>query len=201
VRGIFPHFLAKARSERMPDTRERILEAARTAFSEKGFDGVSVEEIAQCAGVRKALIYYYFPSKEILFEEIWNNALEELERHIFKEIENENYYVKKIKRFLKAYIDFVTSRKVLSRVIERERPAVLNTITDDSETTWSRLRERYDTFVDKVAKLIEEGKENHIVHPDVDSIAAAKLIAQVMSGSSATEAIQTLILRGLMKES
>ncbi len=185
----------------MSDTRERILEAARNAFSEKGFDGVSVEEIAQRAGVRKALIYYYFPSKEILFEEIWNNALEELEKHIFREIENENYYVKKIKRFLKAYIDFVTSRKILSKVIERERPAVLNTSTEESETTWSRLKERYDVFVDKVAKLIEEGKQNQIVHPDVDSKAAAKLIAQVMSGSSATEAIQALILRGLMKES
>lgn len=185
----------------MSDTRERILEAARNAFSEKGFDGVSVEEIAQRAGVRKALIYYYFPSKEILFEEIWNNALEELERHIFKEIENENYYVKKIKRFLKAYIDFVTSRKILSKVIERERPAVLNSGTADSETTWSRLKERYNVFVEKVARLIEEGKQNQIVHPDVDSKVAAKLIAQVMSGSSATEGIQALILRSLMKES
>ncbi|MGJ8455150.1 TetR/AcrR family transcriptional regulator [Pseudothermotoga sp. U03pept] len=185
----------------MSDARERILEAARAAFSERGFEGVSVEEIAQRAGVRKALIYYYFPSKEVLFEEVWNNALEELERHIFKEIEGESYYIRKIKRFLKAYIDFVTSRKILSSVIERERPAVLSASNEDSNTSWFRLKERYDVFVEKVAKLIDEGKENKVVHPDVDSRAAAKLIAQAMSGSSATEAIQTLILRGLIKES
>ncbi|MBC7123931.1 MAG: helix-turn-helix transcriptional regulator, partial [Pseudothermotoga sp.] len=76
----------------MSSARERILEAAKAAFSERGFDGVSMEEIAQRAGVRKPLIYYYFPSKEVLFEEVWNRALEELENHIFKEVENENYY-------------------------------------------------------------------------------------------------------------
>lgn len=102
---------------------------------------------------------------------------------------------------MKAYIDFVTSRRILSKVIERERPAVLNSGTADSETTWSRLKERYNVFVEKVARLIEEGKQNQIVHPDVDSKVAAKLIAQVMSGSSATEGIQALILRSLMKES
>ncbi|MCD6268211.1 MAG: helix-turn-helix transcriptional regulator, partial [Thermotogaceae bacterium] len=90
------------------ETRARILEAAKKAFSEKGFDGVSVDEIAKRAGVRKALIYYYFPSKEILFEEVWKNALNELEKYLFGEVKNENVYIRKIKRFLRAYVNFVT---------------------------------------------------------------------------------------------
>ncbi|MDI3494314.1 MAG: hypothetical protein PWQ72_441 [Pseudothermotoga sp.] len=192
-----------AGSEKMSDAREKILQAARAAFSERGFDGVSVEEIAHRAGVKKALIYYYFSSKETLFEEVWNNALEELEKHIFKEIEGENYYIKKIKRFLKAYVDFVTSRKILSRVIEREKPAVLNAV--NSGETWSRLRDRYNVFVERVAKLIEEGKENELIHPDIDPKAAAKLIAEAMSDSTSdppiAESLQLLILRGLIKES
>lgn len=64
-----------------PDTnnpsRLRILEAARAEFAEKGFDGARVESIAQRAEVNKALIYYYFKSKDELLEELLHNFLEE----------------------------------------------------------------------------------------------------------------------------
>jgi len=65
------------------ETKTRIINAARKLFSEKGFDGVSMEDIAQASGVRKSLIYYYFPSKEVLFEEIWINVIDELEMIFF----------------------------------------------------------------------------------------------------------------------
>ncbi len=186
----------------MKNTRDKILEAARMSFSEKGFDGVSMEEIAQRAGVRKALIYYYFPSKENLFEEVWNKALEELENHIFGEIEGENYYIRKIKRFLRAYIDFVTSRKVISKVIQKEKVSILD--ADESNKLKARLKERYNSFFDKVVKLIEEGKANQIIHPDVDPKAAAQMIAEVVSNPNMNpetmNSLQTIILRGLTKE-
>ncbi len=50
--------------------RERILDAAESAFARKGFDGARVDEIAEAAGVNKALIYYYFKSKKALLEEL-----------------------------------------------------------------------------------------------------------------------------------
>jgi len=65
------------------ETKTKIINAARKLFSEKGFDGVSMEDIAQASGVRKSLIYYYFPSKEVLFEEIWINVIDEIGNDIF----------------------------------------------------------------------------------------------------------------------
>jgi AcrR family transcriptional regulator len=59
-----------ARAERARDaerTRRRILEAARHEFGRRGFDGARVEAIARRARVNKALIFYYFQSKEELF--------------------------------------------------------------------------------------------------------------------------------------
>lgn len=48
--------------------RREILQAAIEGFSHKGYHGASMEEIARVVGVRKAALYYYFPSKhEILF--------------------------------------------------------------------------------------------------------------------------------------
>ena len=56
-----------------PDTRpgrERILEQARTLFIERGYVEVSMREIAEAAGLRKATIYHHFADKEELFTAI-----------------------------------------------------------------------------------------------------------------------------------
>jgi AcrR family transcriptional regulator len=52
----------------MSDKREDILTVAEELFGEKGFDGTSVRDIAQKAGVNLAMISYYFGSKEKLLE-------------------------------------------------------------------------------------------------------------------------------------
>jgi AcrR family transcriptional regulator len=52
----------------MSDKREDILMVAEELFGEKGFDGTSVRDIAQKAGVNLAMISYYFGSKEKLLE-------------------------------------------------------------------------------------------------------------------------------------
>lgn len=55
-------------------TKKRIIEVAEKRFSDKGFDATRVDDIAKDAGVNKALIYYYFKSKE----EILNHLIERL---------------------------------------------------------------------------------------------------------------------------
>ncbi|MFI0795610.1 TetR family transcriptional regulator [Micromonospora rubida] len=50
-----------------PDTREAILDAARTAFAERGFDATSIRSIAGTAGVDPALVHHYFGGKDRLF--------------------------------------------------------------------------------------------------------------------------------------
>jgi AcrR family transcriptional regulator len=58
------------RSGRRPgnqDTKQSILESARTAFAEVGYDKASVRAIAAVAGVDPALIHHYFGTKEKLF--------------------------------------------------------------------------------------------------------------------------------------
>ena len=54
----------------MSDKREHILIVAEELFAEKGFDGTSVRDIAQQAGVNLAMISYYFGSKEKLLESL-----------------------------------------------------------------------------------------------------------------------------------
>lgn len=50
------------------DIEPRVLEAARKRFLEQGVDGASLRKIAEDAGTNIGMIYYYFPTKEALFD-------------------------------------------------------------------------------------------------------------------------------------
>ncbi len=62
-----PHSTNEAQAERSAETRARILDAALREFSANGLAGARTEQIAAAAGVNKALLYYYFESKEKLY--------------------------------------------------------------------------------------------------------------------------------------
>ncbi|WP_248926903.1 TetR/AcrR family transcriptional regulator [Paenibacillus hamazuiensis] len=55
------------------DKREKIIAAAYQLLAEKGYDQASTKEIARAAGVAQGLINYYFPSKDLLFAEVFKN--------------------------------------------------------------------------------------------------------------------------------
>lgn len=62
--------MAKSRTGRRrgsPETREEILDSARTLFAERGFTGTSIRAVAAGAGVDAALVHHYFGTKEGLF--------------------------------------------------------------------------------------------------------------------------------------
>jgi AcrR family transcriptional regulator len=62
-----------------PDTRESILDAARAAFADKGFDGASIRAIATSAGVDPALVHHYFGTKDKLFLAAMKSPMDPLE--------------------------------------------------------------------------------------------------------------------------
>jgi len=59
-----PH---ETQADRSAETRARILDAALSEFAVHGLAGARTEQIASAAGVNKALLYYYFESKEKLY--------------------------------------------------------------------------------------------------------------------------------------
>jgi AcrR family transcriptional regulator len=58
----------RTQTEAGPATRDRILEAAREEFSERGYEKTSIRGIARSAGVDSALVHHYFGTKEQVFE-------------------------------------------------------------------------------------------------------------------------------------
>ncbi len=54
--------------------KEAIVNAVQDIFAEKGFDGTTIKELAQVAGVSEALLYKHFPSKESLYAAMLDNC-------------------------------------------------------------------------------------------------------------------------------
>ncbi len=73
------------------ETKESILEAAEELFSQKGFDGTSVNEVAEKAGVNKPLIYYYFKSKEGVLNYMIDTLLKQMEAIALQALQDEKF--------------------------------------------------------------------------------------------------------------
>ena len=62
--------LISPKQERSVKSKADILSAARVVFSEKGFSGARIDEMAALSGVNKQRIYAYFGSKEKLYKKV-----------------------------------------------------------------------------------------------------------------------------------
>jgi AcrR family transcriptional regulator len=61
---------SEARTRKSEETRERLLDAAARVFRDRGYAGARLADIAEAAGMHTPGVYYYFPSKEDLVEEV-----------------------------------------------------------------------------------------------------------------------------------
>ena len=185
------------------DTKRDILQAAKAVFASKGYEASTLEDIAEKAGVRKALIFYYYPSKESLFLEAWNESIDELENTLYRELADESVYIRKLKKLFRGYIDFVMSRREVMKLIEIDRVRIMDGPQDGDE--WGRFRLRYNRFLQKIEELIEEGKEKKALPSDISTKATAKLLAQMMGMGALEENITLeriirIILSGMALE-
>lgn len=62
-------------------TKEKITETALDLFSQRGYDGVSVRDIARAVGIRESSIYNHFQSKRAVFDAIVDLCVQQSERY------------------------------------------------------------------------------------------------------------------------
>ncbi len=135
-------------------TEEKIFEAATEVFVNKGMDGARMQDIASHAGINKALLHYYFRTKDHLF----NAVFEMIARKVLKKfapVFDDNLSLEdKIRFFFQEHITFLQENPKLPGFILNEinRDPVrvkklLNNI--DFENLWQKLYEQHKDELDK----------------------------------------------------
>lgn len=102
------------------NTEEKILEAAKSVFLNKGMDGARMQEIADEAGINKALLHYYFRSKERLFEAIFGEIIKFAFPKITRIIASDLGIVSKIEQFVDAYLEILMKHPFIPGFIMKE---------------------------------------------------------------------------------
>ena len=84
-------------------TEEKIILAAEEIFIENGFDGARMQAIADKAEINKAMLHYYFRSKEMLFEKIFEEKVKVLFPQIGEQMKDKVSFIDKVCFFIEQY--------------------------------------------------------------------------------------------------
>lgn len=105
---------------RHPDTVQRILRAAEESFAERGLAGARIGAIARAARVNKALLYYYFSSKEELHRFTLMSIFRQLGEQSRTALDLPGSPRQQLLRFINGYFDFVVAHPNYPRLFGRE---------------------------------------------------------------------------------
>ncbi len=136
-------------------TEEKILEAAKKVFVAKGMAGARMQDIADEAGINKAMLHYYFRNKEKLFEVIFMEASQKLFPKINSIFESDMPLFEKIEIFCEEYITIMSENPYLPLF-------VLNEINQDPENFMNKIWDkqkfpRPQKFLEQVEKEVKKG--------------------------------------------
>jgi len=105
-------------------TKERalqILDAAEQLLGELSYDAVSARDIAERAGVNKALVFYYWGSKEELFERVLQRYYERHRSALAQAFEaGGGALPHRVHQVLDAYLDFIEGNRLYARLVQQQ---------------------------------------------------------------------------------
>ena len=139
---------------------EKILIAARKVFTTKGMAGARMQDIADEAGINKALLHYYFRDKEKLFEMIFMDEAQKFFPKIKAIFNSDAPLFEKIENFVNEYIDEMTENPYLPWF-------VLNEINRDPDQFMYKIWGKDNLpnlakFLEQIETEIKKGKIKRI---------------------------------------
>ena len=97
-----------------------MFQSAATLFSAKGFDGVSVDDIAARAGVNKAMIYYHFADKIALYRSVVADMLIAVSERVAAIADSPIAPAEKLDRFIENFVRMADARPWFPTLMMRE---------------------------------------------------------------------------------
>ena len=173
--------LAESDSHAVTERYSAILQAAERLFGEKGYRGVSIDEIATAAGVSKGLVFYHFTSKKALVEHILKDAMTTVLMRWDAIARSDESARAKLGMTVKACFDIFDSRPYLLRI------AFFEAIFEDDMK--DILAEISEETVARIDTLVKDGIATGEFRP-VDTRVAASLLLMMSTVPPLQAALQ-----------
>lgn len=147
-----------------------ILNAAKGIFERKGMAAARMQEIADEAGINKAMLHYYYRSKELLFEAVFKSAFSMLAPQLNEIMNADTTIFEKIRNFSSNYISFVLKHPYLPNFIIQE-------LNRNPDFVKNLIAEKNFPNISKFKQQVTEKVAEGIIRP----ITAEQLFINIMS--------------------
>ncbi len=150
-------------------TRDEILDAAAQIFSQKGYHGTSMQDIALSVDLQKGSLYHHVSSKQEILFELLNRGLELLSQQVEGAIEEPGPPNERLRKAMCAYLNTLSEYQDLASVLLLEYRSLEPEFHD-------RHIHRRDRFEQMWRDLIQEGMDDGIFTCDHPSLSARALL-------------------------
>jgi len=142
------------------NTEGRIVDAAKKVFIAKGMDGARMQEIANEAGINKALLHYYFRTKNKLFEKVFSIVFGDVLHVIEQAVTNETDFNQFLENFIRQYIKLLKSKPFIPQFVIHELNRKPDRIVAQIQNK-NVIKEQLFTIIERAV----ERKEIRPAHP------------------------------------
>jgi TetR/AcrR family transcriptional regulator len=154
-----------------------IAQAAKTVFAERGYQGATLEEIAQRAGMSKATIYIYYKNKDDLFIQVVEELIHTAMTETAREAASAQPPVEKLAAIVRSQITFYEREREFFRIYLNEKHGLEVAPKDPHKQA---LRAMYLQMVDVLTKVLQEGIDSGALQP-MDSRRLAFFLQEMMN--------------------
>ncbi|MCC6641725.1 MAG: helix-turn-helix transcriptional regulator [Deltaproteobacteria bacterium] len=153
--------------------RERIYEAARQLFLERGYGATTVEQISEAADVAQATFFNHFPSKAAVLREMTGEVSARLEAMLERELETPGTAEQRIRRFATTALVALAAAEGLAREVLLD---LLRTASGPGTALpyLASVREPFTT-------IVREGQSAGDVRSDLDAALLAELVVGILN--------------------
>jgi TetR/AcrR family transcriptional regulator len=142
-------------------TKEKIIHGATDVFLQKGFAGARMQEIADKAGLNKALLHYHYGTKEELFKAILTTAFLKLMPMVFASLNSDKPLREKLASTVSVYFDAISMNPALPLF-------VLTELNNNPEFIRERVPAQHD-MLNVFYQQVDDGNASGEVFP-VDAL-------------------------------
>jgi TetR/AcrR family transcriptional regulator len=147
--------------------RNSIITAAERLFYSRGYDNVSMDDIAQEAELSKGALYFYFKKKDSLFFAIVSRKQTELVDHMAERLKDEATGGEKLRAIIECSVDFTKKNPEYNDMACTFGPVIMSRMDGDDEKLFAEKTNEYNALL---FDAIKEGREDGTIRKDLDAV-------------------------------